>query len=292
MRQKSQDYVSIRQRKRQTHLSDADETPIMNIGNSKFYIGKVPKTVTPADQSSLPVIVESVETTPPISLLKLKFAAYSAFSLHRLYFMTYFPSGFWPRLIIGLLADTSIYDILTEMYQPSEELPGLRSTLENTPEWRCWMTGIDLVYLGNQVLCVKEFNTDHPGMSCDYGQCKLMCPQEGDLRPISLEKSSLLEITIENFSIVVPSEDGANSSSSTSPRLVIHQDFKASAKLLTQVVDRIDTLLHDWFPDLGELRMAQSMDGRYLITRVVPCSKCINLQKKRDYKNRKRVSVN
>ena len=38
----------------------------------------------------------------------------------------------------------------------------------------------------------------------------------------------------------------------------------------SQVVEHIDTLLEDWYPDLGS-RFVQNSRGMYLITRLVPC---------------------
>ena len=40
----------------------------------------------------------------------------------------------------------------------------------------------------------------------------------------------------------------------------------------------MDTLLEDWYPDLGA-RFVQNSRGMYLITRIVPCNKCLLVQK-------------
>jgi len=43
---------------------------------------------------------------------------------------------------------------------------------------------------------------------------------------------------------------------------------------MTHAVDRIDTLLEDWYPDIG-IRFVQNTKGIYLITRLVPCVRCL-----------------
>jgi len=46
------------------------------------------------------------------------------------------------------------------------------------------------------------------------------------------------------------------------------------ASLLAKAVDRVDMLLEDWYPDLG-IRFTQNTRGLYLITRLVPCPRCL-----------------
>ena len=47
---------------------------------------------------------------------------------------------------------------------------------------------------------------------------------------------------------------------------------------MAKIVDHVDTLLEDWYPDLGA-RFVQNSRGMYLITRIVPCNKCLLIQK-------------
>ncbi|CAH8534152.1 unnamed protein product [Schistosoma turkestanicum] len=51
-------------------------------------------------------------------------------------------------------------------------------------------------------------------------------------------------------------------------------DSRAIAELLVKLVGHIDTLLEDWYPDLG-VKLNQSNEGVYLVERIIPCSACL-----------------
>lgn len=88
----------------------------------------------------------------------------TGFILRRFYFMTYVPSGFWPRLISRFLASTDISgavlkclgyeeDKITEI---SEQIIAGQLGSGVSLEWSYWKTGIELWYKGLSLLRVSE----------------------------------------------------------------------------------------------------------------------------------------
>ena len=62
--------------------------------------------------------------------------------------MSYFPSGFWSRLLTRILADDSVVEIVRSYFIIPEEIaqdPTLAKIfVEQKPEWGCWKTGLEL----------------------------------------------------------------------------------------------------------------------------------------------------
>lgn len=80
-------------------------------------------------------------------------------SITRLLLMSYFPSGFWSRLISRILADDSIVDIVRSFFIfPKEVLQDvqLAKMLEVKAEWVLWQTGLQLKYGDVTLFRMKE----------------------------------------------------------------------------------------------------------------------------------------
>lgn len=120
----------------------------LHIGYSVFYAGS---QVTRELQQP-----RNCSESSSLLLLAIKPYSNPIFSFCRLYFMTYFPSGFWSRLIVRILADSSLYPVVKSLFHlPSQLLnksADVRLLMDRDPEWHCWQTGLELFYLGFEVL--------------------------------------------------------------------------------------------------------------------------------------------
>ena len=203
-----------------------------------------------------------------------------ATSLVRLYLMSYFPSGFWPRIITRLLGDPGFYNLCQSLYDLKPLGEGFSALKRDIPEWRCWQTGVELHYLGVMILRVKEVGQENSSAICDYRQCFLVVRMEKDIswNALNSQTTSILEIFIPNSSVSLAlSPNNSCYSSEGKKSLVLQPHAQTVAALLAKLVDHIDTLLEDWYPDLG-VRFVQNSKGMYLITRVVACTRCLHQQ--------------
>lgn len=235
--------------------------------------------------------------------------------LVRLVLMSYFPSGFWSRLLTRILADDAVVDVIGNYFlvpDGIQQVPCLKRVFaENKPEWICWQTGLELRYMGVTMFCVKQVL---PKVSCnlfDYHSLKMALFQ-ADWAPTSwtdLEIESILEVSLPQDTVVIKcpikeddDDDTKNSvlhntnPSTTNPSipssrkdkttedyyqaLVLDPNPKAVCQLLALAVEHIDTLLEDWYPSLGT-RFLHTSEGKMLVTRMVPCPRCLVLQKDR-----------
>ncbi|KAK7078389.1 hypothetical protein SK128_010660, partial [Halocaridina rubra] len=80
-------------------------------------------------------------------------------AIRRLLLMSYFPSGFWSRLITRILADDSVVDIIRNYFvMPREVLNDrdLSSVLGGQAEWVCWQTGMEMHYAHTTLFRMRE----------------------------------------------------------------------------------------------------------------------------------------
>lgn len=94
---------------------------------------------------------------------------------------------------------------------------------------------------------------------------------DGVWNDVPLATSSILQIyfPLLNVNISQELDDDA-----VQLLAIVHPYIPIIAKLLALSVDHIDLLLEDWYPSLGT-RFVHTSEGRFLITRLVLCPKCL-----------------
>ena len=203
--------------------------------------------------------------------------------------MTYFPSGFWPRLITRILNDESFYKPAVDMYPFSPDIVQKCPEIQKgKPVWRCWQTGFELVYHDKVILQVKEVRT---GTGYSQGMCNyaadnlaIVCHFEEEWGDLEVKDSVILEISFLANKIEFTfgaHQSWQNQNFQSVDSKEIFADEKSQAEILAKIVDHIDSLLQDWYPEIGEARFIQNCVGRYLVTRVIPCPLC--LQEEHEY---------
>ena len=65
--------------------------------------------------------------------------------------------------------------------------------------------------------------------------------------------------------------------------IVLDPNPKAVCQLLALAVEHVDNLLEDWYPSLGT-RFLHTSEGKMLVTRIVPCPRCLNNHNERESK--------
>lgn len=190
-------------------------------------------------------------------------------SVYRLLMMTFFPSGFWSRLMTRILGDDLIIEIVRSYYTfPKEVVRKMKTPLDLKADFVCWQTGLGLKYLGETILRIKEIIPSVSNRPIDYLRpyANFQLNFEGKWTDVDMKNCSILEIYLPNHCLKFEKSDGTS--------FIIQPNQEYLTKLLALTVDHIDTLLEDWYPSLGT-RFVHTSEGKFLVTRLVPCNLCL-----------------
>lgn len=113
---------------------------------------------------------------------------------------------------------------------------------------------------------------------------KFKIKQDGIWSDVDLSRSSILEINFPLHELITQSDDDCQISS-------IPPNIQGITKLLSACVDHVDILLEDWYPTIGT-RFVHTSEGRFLVTRLVPCPVCIERTQQKQIKSLSAISLN
>ncbi|KAI4476963.1 hypothetical protein M0804_013143 [Polistes exclamans] len=201
-------------------------------------------------------------------------------SVTRLLLMSYFPSGFWSRLITRILADDAIVEIVMSFLAPFKDFVDdniFASLLDIQAEWILWQTGIELRYAGITLLRLKEVNYNLKNSPYDYRQFKFKLKQDGIWCTVDLKNSAILEIWFPVDTLVIKQpimSDSIDDEPVGYQAIAVEPRPESVPQMLALIVDHIDILLEDWYPTLGT-RFVHTSEGKLLVTRLIPCPRCL-----------------
>lgn len=201
-------------------------------------------------------------------------------SVTRLLLMSYFPSGFWSRLITRILADDIIVEIVMSFLAPFKDFVDdniYASLLDIQAEWVLWQTGIELRYSGITLLRLKQVCYNLKNSPYDYKQFKFKLKQDGIWCTVDLKNSAILEIWFPVDTLVIKQpimSDSIDEEPMGYQAIVVEPRSESIPQLMALIVDHIDILLEDWYPTLGT-RFVHTSEGKLLVTRLIPCPRCL-----------------
>lgn len=195
-------------------------------------------------------------------------------SISRLLLMSYFPSGFWSRLITRILADDQVVEALRNIYPLPKEAstdPEIAHALNISSHWTVWQTGLALFYGTTLVFKMREITTGCLMSPYRSSLNRFKLKQDGVWCDIDMTSQSILEINFPLNAIGVRQLDEKGNELKL---IEISANVQCTTQLLALSVDHVDILLEDWYPTLGT-RFVHTSEGRFLVTRLVPCPKCL-----------------
>ncbi|CAF3734188.1 unnamed protein product [Rotaria sp. Silwood1] len=149
--------------------------------------------------------------------------------------------------------------------------------------WIICQTGLELRYYDCCLLRINQINLTSSIIDDDISYSYLNFifqfhtdeEQNKQILPFN-DQGSLIEILIctSDLQMIIGSnDDETEDSNSFVIELFVQQS--TIGRILTILMAHIDTLLEDWYPEMGT-RFVQNSKGDYLVNRFIPCHQCLN----------------
>lgn len=159
----------------------------------------------------------------------------------------------------------------------------LQSSSAHKVHWKLWQTGMELYVDNILIFKLREIllNCLNSVYRNEFNKYKIK--QDGIWSDVDLWRSSILEIHFPLSKFTQIDDDGQAKS--------IPPNIQGITKLLSACVDHIDILLEDWYPSIGT-RFVHTSEGRFLVTRLVPCQLCTKRTQQKQNRNGPATSMN
>lgn len=141
-----------------------------------------------------------------------------------------------------------------------------QTTQANKIQWKLWQTGMELYVGSTLIFKLREISLNCLNSPFRNELNRFKIKQDGIWADVDLSRSSILEIDFPLLNLTITDDAGESKS--------IPVNIQCITKLLSACVDHVDILLEDWYPTIGT-RFVHTSEGRFLVTRLVPCPICI-----------------
>lgn len=128
---------------------------------------------------------------------------------------------------------------------------------------------MELYYADRLIFKLREVSQNCLNTPFRHELNKFKIKQDGVWADVDLTRSSILEIDFPLLDLEYEIEDENGTILKSVP-----VNIQPVTKLLSACVDHVDILLEDWYPTIGT-RFVHTSEGRFLVTRLVPCPLCI-----------------
>ncbi|CAF1166862.1 unnamed protein product [Adineta steineri] len=231
------------------------------------------------------------ENSSPSTSLHLKYLARikkdddnnQSFSyIRRFYHLIFIPTCFWSRLFTRLIGDKQLQKAFTNYFLVDLQLNNSNEKIKNILlaecSWIVCQTGLELRYYDCCLLRINQINLTSSTIDDDISYSYLNMifqfdtdeEQKKQILPFN-DQGSLIEILICTSDLQMVIDDNKDSNPYVI-ELIVQQN--TIAHILTILMAHFDTLLEDWYPEMGT-RFVQNSKGDYLVNRFIPCHQCL-----------------
>lgn len=159
-----------------------------------------------------------------------------------------------------------------------------QANLSTKIHWKLWQTGMELYVANTLIFKLRDISLTCLNSPFRNDLNKFKIKQDGIWSDVDLSRSSILEIHFPLHKLTQIDDDGRQTIS-------IPPNIQGITKLLSACVDHVDILLEDWYPTIGT-RFVHTSEGRFLVTRLVPCPLCIERTQNKQTKSLSITSMN
>lgn len=203
--------------------------------------------------------------------------------LRRFYNLIFIPTCFWSRFFTRLIGDKEFQKALTRFFivdpqthQTNPSWKKIEQILLAECSWIICQTGFELRYYDCCLLRINQIHRTPMDDDLSYNYANMIFQFDTDeeqkkcVQPF-VDPGAFIEILLctSDLQMILDTNEDEYSF-----MLELMVQESTTARLLTIVMGHLDSLLDDWYPEMGT-RFVQNATGDYLVNRFIPCHRCL-----------------